>query len=234
MIRMGVFAALALLTACGGGDEASNTDALDSELASANDADPAVTAALHDQIMVDPTLRAQSNGDAVRPPDQPYAAPIPSPTVAAGSAAGPEQLASAPAPGDCPSCGTAREAMTLGELAAMQRNARRQCASKIAYSARWATQLPAPFALHPDARVTEAAGTDAGGCRLRVVSYVIDQPVGRVIDWYYTRARAGGYSAEHQAEDGQHVLGGSRGNDSFAVFAAPEGRGTAVDLVVGG
>ncbi|WP_430635338.1 hypothetical protein [Sphingomonas hankookensis] len=90
--------------------------------------------------------------------------------------------------------------MTLGELAAVQKAGNRQCAARVGYGAAWANRLPAAFALHPDARLSEAAGTDADGCRMRVVSFTIAQPVDRMVDWYYTRARKGGYSAEHQAE----------------------------------
>ncbi len=235
MIRPVVLVLALSLAGCGGAqDEARNLDTLDAELAQANAPDPAVTAALRDQIMVDPTLASQANGDAVRPPDRPYAAPVPAPGVAAGGAARDERLESAPAPRDCPACKGGREALTLGELAAVQRGGNRQCAAKVGYSAAWATRLPAALALHPDARVIEAAGTDADGCRLRIVSFVIAQPVGRMVDWYYTRARQGGYSAEHQAEGGQHVLGGTRGDAAYAVFLSPDGRGTSVDLVVDG
>ncbi|WP_242119197.1 hypothetical protein [Sphingomonas lacusdianchii] len=235
MIRALPLAILLLLGGCGGGGAPDNgVDTLDAQLARANATDPAVTAALQDQIMVDPTLTAQANGDAVRPPDRPYSAAAPAPTIAAGSAAPEESLRSAPAPGACPSCKGGREALTLGELASVQRSGNRQCATKVGYSAGWANRLPAAFALHPDARVTEAAGTDADGCRLRVVSFVIAQPVGRMVDWYYTRATKSGYSAEHQADGDQHVLGGTRGNAAYAVFLSPEGQGTSVDLIVDG
>jgi hypothetical protein len=55
-----------------------------------------------------------------------------------------------------------------------------------------------------------------------------------MVDWFYTRATKGGYSAEHQADGDQHVLGGTRGNAAYAVFLSPEGQGTSVDLVVDG
>ena len=235
MIRALPFAIPLLLAGCGGANAPDNgLDTLDAQLTQANATDPAVTAALQDQIMVDPTLTSQANGDAVRPPDRPYSAAAPAPGIATGSAAPDESLQSAPAPGACPSCKGGREALTLGELASVQRGGNRQCATRVGYSAGWANRLPATFALHPDARVSEAAGTDADGCRLRVVSFTIAQPVERMVDWYYTRATKGGYSAEHQADGDQHVLGGTRGNAAYAVFLSPEGQGTSVDLIVDG
>ena len=75
-------AALVLpLAACGGASTDNGIEALDAELsdgnAQANVRDPALASALHDQIMVDPNLAGQSNRDALRPPSQPYAAPVP-------------------------------------------------------------------------------------------------------------------------------------------------------------
>ncbi|KQM61833.1 MULTISPECIES: hypothetical protein [unclassified Sphingomonas] len=236
MIRaVSILLPLVLLAACNQSTPPGNdVDALDAELLRGNAGDPAVTAALQDQIMVDPSLTGQSGNGAVKPADRPYSAAAPAADVASGSAARPESLESAPKPGACPSCKGGHEALTLGELAAVQNSGNRQCAAKVGYSAAWANRLPAAFALHPDARLSEAAGTDADGCRMRVVSFTIAQPVDRMVDWYYTRAKKGGYSAEHQAEGGQHVLGGTRGTAAYAVFLSPEGRGTSVDLIVDG
>ena len=47
-----------------------------------NAADPALASALQDQIMVDPQLGRQANGDAIRPPGQPYSGGVPNDAVA--------------------------------------------------------------------------------------------------------------------------------------------------------
>lgn len=234
-IRHAILLPLAMVAGCGADEAPTNAgNDFGAQLARDNATDPAVVSALQDQIMVDPSLTSQANGDAVRPPDRPYSAAAPAPGIAAGSAAGDEAVDTAPAPGACPSCRTGREALTLGELAAAQRGGNRQCVARLGYSALWANRLPAAFALHPDARVTEAAGTDAAGCRLRVVSFTLARPVGATVDWLYARAKQGGYSADHQADGDQHVLGGTRGDAAYAAFLSPTNGGTAVDLIVDG
>ncbi|ODP38665.1 hypothetical protein [Sphingomonas turrisvirgatae] len=229
------------LTACGGGDTQQNIAALDNEIG-VNGADPALMSALGDQIMVDPQLAAQSNKDAIRPPSQPYSAQLPAETVAAGKAAMPKdgELMKAPAPTKASSQAFAaqEQAITLGGMAARQKNPRTAgCAAKLGYSAGWAARMPADMPLHPQARVVEAAGTQADGCSLRAVSFSTPQPLQTMIDWYYTRAMKGGYSAEHQLKDGQHLLGGTRGRDGAAFVAflsARDDGGTDIDLIADG
>ncbi len=253
MIRLplGVLAAVVLpvmLTACGGGDTQSDLDSLDAELAggtmTGNARDPAVMAALQDQIMVDPALAAQSNTDAVRPPAQPYSGAVPvdgiavaaTPAAATGGAATGERLRSTPvAKGDCPGCMAARESVTLGALAARQKApGTAACAGNLRYSTHWAQRLPGDLPLYPDARVIEAAGNDAGNCHVRAVSFASSAPLQRVLDFYYTRASNAGYSADHQADGAEHVLGGTRARDdgAFAIFLTSRADGgTDVDMV---
>ncbi|MDP5277704.1 hypothetical protein Q9Q95_02105 [Sphingomonas sp. DG1-23] len=231
-----VFLPLAL-AGCGGPGNANNMMS-DAELGNA--ADPAVTAALQDQIMVDPQLGRQANADAIRPPNQPYSGGIPNDAVAAnGSKVDTAGLLKAPAPvaagKDCPQCKAAREAATLGGIAARQKNARiRGCAGALQYSARWAQRLPADLPLYPQARVTEAAGAQGGNCALRVVSFSAAQPIDALLDWYYTKATRAGYSSEHQLDGAQHILGGTRNRDdgAYVLFlTARKDGGTDVDLV---
>lgn len=61
--------------------------------------------------------------------------------------------------------------LTLCALAASQRGGRTASCAAVSYPARWADRLPPGLALRPDARMAEAAGSNAGECRLRAVSY---------------------------------------------------------------
>lgn len=236
-----IFLAPIALAACGGAEDAqNNVAALDEEL-TGNGADPVLKGALQDQIMVDPQLAQQSNKDAIRPPTQPYSASLPAETVAAGKAAMPKEgeLLKAPAPTQGgPAFAAQDQAVTLGGLAARQKNPRTAgCAAKLAYSAGWAARMPAAMPLHPQARVVEAAGTQADGCSLRAVSFSTPQPLQTMIDWYYTRAVKGGYSAEHQLKDGSHLLGGTRKRDGAAYILFLSARadgGTDIDLLADG
>jgi len=235
-----VLAAITLsLAACGASSGDNSLDALDAELsdgnAQSNVRDPALTSALHDQIMVDPNLASQSNRDAIRPPSQPYAAPVPNAKAApvATDIRVSEATKTAPAPrSDCPNCKAQRDAMTLGGLAARQSDKRTAaCAANVSYSTRWSLRLPADLPLYPDAHVVEAAGNGDNGCALRIVSFTSRAPLQNIIDFYYTRATNAGYSADHQADAEGHVLAGTRGADAYAVFVTQAAGSTQVDLV---
>jgi hypothetical protein len=237
MVRPGfIFTALLplALAACSGSGDASNDDA------DSNGVDPALASALHDQIMVDPQLGQQANGGAVRPPSQPDSGAVPADGVAAnGDAAKDGPLMHVPeatqADKSCAACAARHDSTTLGGLAARQKDGRTaSCAANIQYGAGWAQRLPADLPLYPQARVDEAAGTDGGNCQLRVVSFSSPQPIATMLDWYYTRAVRAGYTAEHQIDGSEHVLGGVRDRDGGAYVAYMTARsdgGTDIDLV---
>lgn len=232
-----VFAAC-LLASCGKQPAVQqDLNSLDRELAdhgAGNPRDPALTAALHDQIMVDPALTQSANTNVVRPPNRldplsiPVMPPRPDPVTAA-------DLKPVPAAtGDCAECRQVAGALTLGEIArrrAPSGPTGDACARGLSYSATWATVLPADVPLYPNAQVQEAAGNDA--CGLRIVSFTSAAPIDRILGWYTARVTRAGYSAQHQAAGGQHVLGGTRGDAAYIVYvtAAPGG-GSDVDLLV--
>ena len=217
-------------------------DTLDARLVDTNGAsaaaDPALTAALQDQIMVDPQLVGQANGDAVRPPAQPYAAPIPpdirakEPEAATAEVA---PLSHAPAASaSCTQCAVARQALTLAALAQRQPDkAIAGCGGRLRYSAAWAQRLPRDLPLYADAQVGEAAGTDEANCGVRVVSFASAASTATLLDFYYTHATGGGFSAGHQADGTEHVLAGTRKDGrAFLVYVNPRpGGGSDVDLL---
>lgn len=221
------------LVACGKQPaEQTDLDKLDRELTSTNQSDPALTAALRGQIMVDPALTQSSNDKSIRPPSRPDPGAIPPDGIGAKpDEVDPATLKTAPAARDCPDCRAAAGALTLGELAKRQQNrSMADCAARLGYSATWAARLSADVPLYPDARVAEAAG--AQECGLRVVSFVTAAPVTRVIDWYYTKTSKAGFAAEHQRDGAMHVLGGTRGHAAYVVYVSPRnGGGSDVDLV---
>lgn len=190
---------------------------LDNQLVG-NEADPALTNALEDQILVDPALTQQSNKMAVRPPaSAPQAQyPLPDREQAAGTArsrpAGAQSgQQGAPAP-------AAQSAAVSGA-----------CGGRFNYGPNWAKRLPGDFAVYPGARITEAAG-NAGDCRV-VVFASADAPQ-RLLDWYRSRAVRAGYSSEHQARGSDHVLAGTRGEGAYYLIVSPSGRGSEGALIV--
>ncbi|HEX9932524.1 MAG TPA: hypothetical protein VGB08_06730, partial [Allosphingosinicella sp.] len=159
LFRLTAFSATLALAACGQGSEA-NDIAL-------NDADPALTSALEDQILTDPNLAQQANRHNVRPPELPIRAEYP---AAGGPPPARRASAEHPSAGAAPlsnrSCGVGG----------------RGPASSFQYGMEWAERLPAAFPPYPGGRVTEAAGQDSGECRVRVVTFRTSDPHQRVLD----------------------------------------------------
>lgn len=180
---------------------------LDESLAG-NQADPALSGALGDQIVVDAKNAGQPGGGApgglLRAPE-----PKKAPPPASGEAQGPR---------------------------AQQRTAieKAGCTAKFSQANSWAARLPADIPLYPEARVVRAAGSTAPDCTLRQVSFTTGAQLRQVVDFYYTKARRAGFSAEHLLDGGDHVLGGTRERDGgayhIAIRPAKDG-GTEVDLL---
>ena len=234
--RITLFATLTLVACDAAPPKGRTLESLDRELAQApsNARDPALLSALADQILVDPALTQGSNANAIRPPNRPDDGATPAVDIASmPDRVDAAMLRRVPAPSsDCPECRAATTALTLGALAETRPQSA-NCAADISYSAIWSTRLPADLPLYPDARVIEAAGNDRNGCALRVVNFATTAAVGKVLDWYYTRAATAGYSAGHKTDGAQHVLAGVRGAAAYTLYVSPRsGGGADVDLVV--
>lgn len=205
-LALGVLLALA---ACGGGNEANNElAAIDNELI-ANAVDPALTGALQDQLSVDPTLAQQANPNSARPPEAPVQAQYP-----ADANPGQDGTRTRTAGGTAPPPSAAA------------------CGQGFDYGNEWANRMPAEFPAYQGSRLTEAAGNDHGGCRMRVVSFTTADAPQRVIDNYRSLVTRAGYSAEQQQRGNDKVLGGTRGESAYYLIVTPQGNGSDVSLIV--
>lgn len=236
-IRTSALAAAALLLpACGGGEEPRQAHA---------EHDPATVAALADPITIDPDLARQNRADSVASiPSYDGSLPTIDNSIEAVAAAraealqllgGPATLRKAPPPepiaGEIP----AGAELSAAARAAVAPGANADCAARVQYTMRWAARLPAAFPVYPRGAVQEAAGTDDEGCSLRVVNFVTPVPLDEVMDFYYSRAIAAGFSAQRVLKDGDDVLGGVKGKASYTIFARRLASGnTEVDLVTSG
>src|SRR3954469_23943813 len=210
LLRLTALAAALALAACNRGGKEENLADM------GNDADPALTSALNDQILVDDNLSAQSNKNAARPSSTPAQAQYPARDASASAPTG--------APG-APGATTAAAQLRQGKGCTSGAN--------FDYNMGWARRLSPTFPVYPGGKVTEAAANNGSGCSLRVVSFTTGDDWQRVLDWYHTRAVRSGYSSEHQLRDGDHVLGGvnERDKGAFYLIVTPKPYGSEVALI---
>jgi hypothetical protein len=194
---------MALLCGCGGSPSARSNS---------NDIDPAITSALADPLMADPQLDGRSNKGALRPADQPYQAMVP--------------------PGEPdPLRGEAAPTVFARARPLLDKNFG-GCDFGVRYSYGWAARLSSDLTLPSEARVTEAAGSDATGCGLRLIAY--STPIGpeAAADVYRRIAKAGAFTLSERKLGPATVISATRDADGAAFVAsvtAPDG-GSAVDL----
>lgn len=224
-----------LLAACGSKDDTAKSAA----------DDPAMAGAIGDPVLTDPDLAGENGANrAASVPDGDGTVPAADMSPEALSAARGAALKLVGGPGAMKKAPEAREAtgtlsqdsqLTAAARAATGPNGRSGCSQKVQYTAAWAAKLPQALPVYPKGAVQEAAGTDADGCALRTVNFISPVPVSDVIDFYYTRATAAGYSAHHLRDGADDLLSGTKGAASYVVMARdlPNG-GSSVDLVTNG
>lgn len=208
LLRGTGLAGLLALAGCANAPADNDLSAIDNELI-ANSIDPALTTALQDQLSVDPTLAQQSHPNSARPPEAPVQAQYP-----ADANPGEDGSRTRTAGGTAPPPSAAA------------------CGRGFDHGNEWANRMPAEFPAYPGGRLTEAAGNDHGGCRMRVVSFTTADPPRRVIERYRGLVTGAGYSAEQQQRGGDQVLGGTRGESAYYLIVTPQGSGSDVSLIV--
>lgn len=231
-----------MLSACGvSEDEQGEGDAA---------TDPAIASALEEDLLVDPDLAESSNQNNALDPQGANKGAVPvtaadrkAATEAALAALGSKGIMAAPKPRkatdeDCKDCEGNRSGVTLAAKAQMQRTGQKAagtCGNNLKYDAKWATRMPKEFNIYPKANVREAAGVENGKCDLRAVSFTSAATMKDVADFYFTKAKRGGFSTEYLVrDDGYHILGGIRGVDdaAYIVFMRTlRGGATEVEIV---
>lgn len=239
----GAAVAVALsLAACQQPAPAANAD----DAAASND--PAVRQALNQPLMVDPDRAGNADATAVRatPAVADGGVPVvrgagePRLAISDARALAGGELTRAPAPGAwaaqkcegaCTRTDPQARSVTLGGLAREQADRAGRCGT-ITYGDGWAQRLPAAFPVYPRSALVEAAGSESTVCAMRVVNFQTRVDMQSLMDFYYTQARRGGFSAEHLLDGREHILGGTQGDKSFVIFARPiAGDVIDVDLV---
>ncbi|MBV9881462.1 MAG: hypothetical protein JO276_00460 [Sphingomonadaceae bacterium] len=225
LLRSAALAGLLALAACSRGSE-NNLAEMDNSLIG-NGADPALTSALEDQIMVDPNLVQQTHPNSARPPETPVQAQYPADGTGgnAGGAGGTGGAGGSGAAG-----GQARQASADAGSAGQPIPS--ACGTNFVYGNEWANRLPAEFPAYPGGRVTEAAGSDRGACHMRVVTFTTADPYNRVLEHYRSLADRAGFSVEQQTRGGDQVLGGTRGEAAYYLIVTPTQAGSDVALIV--
>ncbi len=222
-----------LLTACGSGDDGKEK---------AGSEDGAMSAALGDEIMVDPDLAGQNNAnsavsaglrDGSLPPEARTDEAISRARAEALKLVGGSgKLLSAPEAMEVSGSLPAEAALTAAARAAAAPGGEANCADKAEYTMKWAAKLPKTFPVYPRGAVQEAAGTDDGACNLRVVNFVSAVPLNTVLDFYYTRATQAGFSTQRVREGEDDILGGVKGKASYVIYFRKLASGsTEVDLI---
>lgn len=204
--------------------------------------DPATEQALSDQIMIDPDLANQNEGNAALTVSSDHSLPLP---VATDEAIAAARTEAAVLVGGADKLVTPAAAVPLavsegGDLLTIEAGAAAlpgaaRCARLSTRSAAWAAQFPDALPIYPRAATQVAAGTDAEGCSLRAVSFVTPVPLDDVLAFYAARARQGGFALEHAAGGGVHRLSGRRGAAAFRLELATNEDGlTRADLAIAG
>jgi len=205
--------------------------------------DPAVSAALNEQLMTDPDL-ARSNADnRVLAGGGPAAAPIPledrSPEAVERARADAARLLGAAPPPPPPPAGPAlpplpRDTLALAAAAALGPDAK-PCIARLGYGFAWAARMPAALPIYPRGHAQDAAGVDGAGCALRAVNFVTPVPAGEVVAFYLAAARRAGLTPEYRLAGPDHVVIARKVAATATTFVHARDDGlTEVDLVTSG
>jgi hypothetical protein len=201
--------------------------------------DPVIARALGDPLMSDPDLASRNEANAVVAINDGGALPVlrgsPEAARAARDAARLDLLDGGaipdlPAPSRAPRA--ALPAANTGAAALLDAlGAPRGCAAQLAENFAFAANLAGAAVIMPHAMVMQAAGSDAPGCKLRIVRYRTAATGEDVLQYHHARALRAGLRAQRHARPDALTASGPRGA-RLIVIVRPAVHGlNAVDLL---
>lgn len=217
--RFAILAAVLALAACGDAD---------SDDAAQNERDPAIVGALSDPIMADPDLTSQNRGNSALQGGGPPSAEVPL------FKTGPEEsararsqaldlvggkLASLSAPDEALDSSRLGGKLTASAIVAALPELGKGCGAGLDHGFVWAARLPAAVPIYPRGHARQSAGSDATGCRIRVVNFVTPAAAEDVLSFYATLAGKAGLTVSYRLEGEDKVLRGKGKGLTFAAYA---------------
>ena len=200
--------------------------------------DPVMARALHDPLLTDPDLASRNEANAVIGFVDSDALPVFTATSQAAQAAREvlrlELLEGGPIPALPPALAQEAGTRLLGPMAGPAEllaavGAPAACAEGLREDFALAASLPPAAAIPSPAMVSQAAGAETAGCRLRILRYATAAPRDDVLQYHYTRAQRAALKPEYR---GEMIAAKGAGAERLAVHvrAAPNGL-TGVTLV---
>lgn len=202
--------------------------------------DPVIARALHDPLMSDPDLASRNEANAAIGFADSGALPVMAASREAADAAREalrlELLEAGPIP-DLPrpqygSSGKAIGPLTGPDALLAIVGAPAACADSLIEDFALAASLPPVAAIPPRGMVKQAGGTDADGCRIRIVRYDSAAPMEDVLQYHYARALRAGLRARLYAKPEASIAAIGAGGEALVVHVRPAIGGlTGVTLI---
>jgi hypothetical protein len=191
--------------------------------------DPVLARALHDPLMSDPDLASRNEANAAIGFADSSALPVIAATTerteAAREAARLELLEGGAIP-DLPAPRKDARGKPLGPMAGRDDllaaiGAPAGCAGRLREDYALAAALPAPAVLPPLAMVVQAGGSDAPGCRIRIIRYHTAAAPQDVLQYHYVTATRAGFTATRYAAPEDILAARDTGGQVLLIHVRP-------------
>lgn len=202
-------------------------------------ADPVISRALNDPLMIDPDLAWINEANAAIGYHGNHAVPVFAPDERAAALARDAariELAEEGAIEELPVAANLDDAESLTGLSTLRElleavGAPAECGEGASDDLAWAAQMPKAASIIPHGMVQQAAGSDTGDCKLRLVRYLTQIGAQDALQYHYTRAANAQFEASYKSGKSELIKGEKAGEKVFADIADAPGGLRLVTLV---